>query len=74
LNRMINSKVSESESLKKQLTHNERDLKAQFESSLQAQDEAHALKIAKIHKERQAISDTLEGLRSEHAHLKTQHA
>jgi hypothetical protein len=47
---MINSKVSESESLKKQLTHNERDLKAQFESSLQAQDEAHALKIAKIHK------------------------
>ena len=71
---MINSKVTESEGLKKQLIHNEQDLKAQFESNLQAHSQAHALQIAKIHKEKQAISDTLEGLQSEHARLATKHA
>jgi chromosome segregation ATPase len=46
---MINNKVTESESLKRQLITNENELRVQFENNLDAQTKSHAEKIAKIH-------------------------
>jgi hypothetical protein len=52
LNKMINNKVTESESLKRQLINNEHELRTQFESNFEAQTKAHDLKIAKIDEEK----------------------
>jgi hypothetical protein len=38
---MINNKVNESESLKRQLINNEQELRSQFESNFEAQIKAH---------------------------------
>lgn len=50
LNKMIINKVTESESLKRQLINNEQELRLQYENNFDAQIKTHEEKIAKIHK------------------------